>query len=145
MIRNATQYRFDADFQQKLRHLGDTFGDKFWNNLIIVLTHVDKGMAEAQFIEGNKAEELQKEVAKLCNKIIAVPVLPFGLDNYKNKLDQFVNTIPNNRFICDKIKSPIDTLKADKQRIVNKLNQTQNKIDKINDEIKKVENQMKSV
>eukprot|EP00486_Rosalina_sp_Unknown_P006545 CAMPEP_0201576884 /NCGR_PEP_ID=MMETSP0190_2-20130828/22946_1 /ASSEMBLY_ACC=CAM_ASM_000263 /TAXON_ID=37353 /ORGANISM="Rosalina sp." /LENGTH=419 /DNA_ID=CAMNT_0048008263 /DNA_START=78 /DNA_END=1337 /DNA_ORIENTATION=- len=145
LIRNATQYRFDADFQQKLKHLADIFGDKFWNNLVIVLTHVDKGMAEAMFVEGKKAEEMQKEIAQLCGKNITVPVIPFGLDNYKDKMSEFKSKIPKNRYICDKIKSPIDMLREEKKQVIIRQKKIKTRIDGMNGKITAIQNEINSL
>jgi len=135
LVRNATEYRFDADFQKKLKHLANIFGDDLWDNLIIVLTHVEKGIGQTQFIQNNKADEMRREIAKLSHKNIAYPIIAVGLDNYKDKLRLFINEIPNGRFICDRIKSPIDSLKARKQTVVDNMSAIQAKVDGIQNQI----------
>lgn len=145
LIRNAQEIRFDADFKEKLLHLRQIFGDsdEFWKYLVVVLTHVDQGIAERKFKKGDKAKEMQQQIAKLCqNENMAIPVVPIGLDNYENKLGSIIDKISNKRFICDGIKSPIDKLRRDKQELVGKQNEIQQRINSIQQEIDNAESQI---
>eukprot|EP00483_Globobulimina_turgida_P000019 UN00019 len=129
VVRNATNCRFDANFKDKLRYLGYVFGDVFWTHLIVVLTHVDKGIVATQFANSNKTKEMQDDVSKLCNGLNkTVAVIPIGLDNYNGKLKMIVDAIPQNRFICTHIKSPIDDLRSKRSVLMQKQSTIQQRI-----------------
>eukprot|EP01084_Bolivina_argentea_P198879 340418_1 len=146
LVRNAQEIRFDTDFKEKLLHLQYTFGDGFWKHLVVVLTHVDKGIAERKFKKGDKAKEMQQQIAKLCNDVnIKVPVIPIGLDNYENKLRLIMEVIPNGRFISNKIKSPIDELKKVRENINRKQNEIQKRVDSIQQQISDVNNRINGI
>eukprot|EP01084_Bolivina_argentea_P033934 62751_1 len=146
VVRNATNCRFDANFQRKLQGLGYVFGDAFWKNLIIVLTHVDKGMREMQFANGNKTKQMKEDVSKLCNGLNKnVAVIPIGLDNYSGKLKMIMNNVSYNRFMCDNIRSPIDDLKAKKNTLINKQTGIQHRINVIKNNINNVDRQINAL
>eukprot|EP01084_Bolivina_argentea_P033933 62750_1 len=146
VVRNATNCRFDANFKEKLQYLGYIFGDEFWKHLIVVLTHVDKGIVETQFLKSNKIKEMKNDVAKLCNGLNKdVAVFPIGLDNYDGKLELIVNAVPQIRFMCNNIKSPIDDLKIEKSGLVEKRNAIQQRIDLINNKIADIDTQINSL
>ena len=148
LVRNAQEIRFDADFREKLLHLRYIFGDndEFWKYLVVVLTHVDQGVAERKFKKGDKAKEMQQQIAKLCqNRNMMVPVIPIGLDNYEDKLKSIKDVISRKRFVSDTIKSPIDDLRKDKQELMAKQHEIQQRIDNIQQEIVNIDHQITKI
>eukprot|EP00488_Nonionellina_sp_1-RS-2012_P004375 TRINITY_DN9827_c0_g1_i1.p1 TRINITY_DN9827_c0_g1~~TRINITY_DN9827_c0_g1_i1.p1 ORF type:complete len:226 (-),score=82.74 TRINITY_DN9827_c0_g1_i1:169-846(-) len=135
VIRNGANCRFDAYFQQQLKYFESVFGDEFWKHLIVVLTRIDKGMAEFQFKEGNKAQQMKDDVSRLCNGVNTdVAVIPIGLDNYTDTLPLFMNAIPEHRFVCDNIESPIDELRSNKDALIEQRNTINGRIESITNE-----------
>eukprot|EP00483_Globobulimina_turgida_P000466 UN00466 len=130
VIRSGSNCRFDAYFQKQLKYLESVFDSGFWSHLVVVLTRIDKGIAEFQFKAANKTRQMKDDVSALCNGVNEdVAVIPIGLDNYTEKLLQFIDCIPQNRFMCDNIRSPIDGLKSNKNALVDQAKRIQQRIE----------------
>jgi len=146
VVRNGTDCGFDAHFQSQLKELESVFGVGFWRHLILVLTHIDKGMAEYQFNKDNKAQQMKQDVSAFCNGVNEnVAVIPIGLDNYEEKLAQFKDAIPTTRYQCDSIKSPIDDLKAQLQGLLARENEVNQRVVAIDGEIRNIDTQISNL
>eukprot|EP01084_Bolivina_argentea_P109218 195194_1 len=127
LIRNSTNCRFDGPFQALLKQYADIFGAEcFFSHLIVIATRVDCN--NEQFIKYKQAESLQKNIMALAQQkyninnlnMSAIKVIPIGLENYKISICEFANNIPTVKFECDAIKSPLATLRNNKQDLSNR-------------------------
>jgi len=109
LIRNGKNIRFDKAFQEMLEQYRSIFGDKFFKKLIIIATKIDDLL---RFEKNNQAQALRNDIVcffKLEN--IEIPVIAIGLDEYTESINKFIQIIPNDKFKCNEIVSPIENLK----------------------------------
>eukprot|EP01084_Bolivina_argentea_P304736 526379_1 len=96
LVRNGTNIRFDANFQEMLAKYEEFFGDMFWKHLIIVLTRIE-GKERKKYIHKAKDKELQKnlhETYDLKSKIKrAIPVFGIGSDCYRKCIENIRNHV----------------------------------------------------
>jgi len=138
VVRNGANYRFDANFKLMLERYASMFGDEFWKHVIVVMTHVDDGLAERQFIQGNKATNMKNEVIRsfdLDEKECDIAVIPIGLDKYEEAIQEVIASLSEEKFRCDELKSPLQELKD--RHLTMKQNEEviQREVDKTNREI----------
>lgn len=68
LIMNGTNPRFDGNTQEMLKYYKQFFGGKFWEHLVIIMTHIE-GKTKRRFIKNNKAETMKENVRKQMNDI----------------------------------------------------------------------------
>ena len=149
MIRNSTNYRFDDKFKEMSKLYENMVGKRlFWGHLSFVLTRVEKGFAESQFIEAYKDTSFSSYICNefdLDEKEYAIPVIPVGLDNYETAINDLVNQLCDEKIECDKIKSALNDLKAERDQILIKDQHAKQKIDELNQQIQNIQSQINSL
>jgi len=148
LIRNSTNYRFDDNIKQMLRRYENMFGRLFWKHLIVVLTRVDQGLSQRQFMNGEKDKDMRNHIYeeyKLDENEFDIPVIPIGLDNYEQAIETFVESLAENKFECEQIKSPLQELRANEAEIQIRDNQAKQRIDSLNQQIQNIQTQINSL
>eukprot|EP01084_Bolivina_argentea_P226174 382071_1 len=127
LIMNGTNVRFDGNVQCMLKYYAEYFGDKFWNHLIIILTHVE-GYIKKKFNKGDRTVKLQQNLRNMFSSVqYDIPIITIGFDDdfsiFGEHVVQSVINISdrNGKLKCDKLKSPIKTLKVLRQELQFKI------------------------
>eukprot|EP00484_Ammonia_sp_Unknown_P023796 CAMPEP_0197033698 /NCGR_PEP_ID=MMETSP1384-20130603/12038_1 /TAXON_ID=29189 /ORGANISM="Ammonia sp." /LENGTH=360 /DNA_ID=CAMNT_0042463541 /DNA_START=52 /DNA_END=1134 /DNA_ORIENTATION=- len=135
LIRNASQIRFDMAFQLMLKQYYSMFGEIFFQKLIIMATKIDGTRALQRFEKNKQGKVLQNDICSLFNLELDVPVIPIGLDEYAESVSQFVQSIPDEKFKCKQITSPIEKLKEKEKYIRIEEQEEKDQIEKIQSQI----------
>eukprot|EP01084_Bolivina_argentea_P274543 467988_1 len=117
LVKTRFPPRFEDTYKNVLQNLEALFGRDFWKYVIFVLTHtkgkeaVDKNFQQYTTTFRNRVYEEMS-----INKSDAS--LPFiGIDsfeNYKKPLRELIEILPNDRFKCDELRSPLQELQLKK-------------------------------
>jgi len=145
LVRNSANYRFDNNFRMMLERYSNMFGTVFWKHLMVVMTRVESGFAENQFNRGNVAQNMKDHIYEsfdLDAEQYDIPVIAMGLDKYRNAVQSIVDYISEDRFECEKIKSPLNELKEKKATVEQKEGVVQAKVDGLNGQIKEIQDKI---
>jgi len=148
LVRNSANYRFDANFKLMLERYQNMFGDAFWKHLIVVLTRVDSGLAERQFVRGGMEEAMKQEIYdkfQLDAEQYPIPVIPIGLDKYTAAKQSVLDAVSAERFECEQIKSPLSDLKGQETEILKEEQKKKQKLDAVKAQLKEKEAQLASL
>jgi len=145
LVRNSANFRFDANFKLMLERYFNMFGDAFWKHLIVVLTRVDSGLAERQFVQRGGVDAMKQEIYEkfdLDAEQYPIPVVPIGLDQYTEAIQRIVDSVSAERFECEQIKSPLSDLEAREVEILRVEQEKKQKLDAVQAELQKKEAQL---
>jgi len=148
LVRNSANFRFDGNFKLMLERYHAMFGDAFWKHLIVVLTRVDRGLAERQFVRGGMEEAMKQEIYdkfQLDAERYPIPVIPIGLDKYEEAIQSVVDAVSTERFECEQIKSPLQDLEAKEAEISQVEQEKKQKLDGVKQQLQDKEAQLASL
>lgn len=114
----------------------------------MVLTRVDQGLATQQFERGNKVEGMRQEILntfQLNPDEYEIPVIPIGLDNYEEAIQNIVSGVATERCECEQITSPLQELKEKESAFLKTEREAKQKLDALNQELQDLEQQLKSL
>eukprot|EP01084_Bolivina_argentea_P086842 156926_1 len=148
LIRNGTNPRFDQSFQTMLKQYHEMFGNVFFERLIIVATRIDSRINKLQFEQNNQANVLRNDICDMFNYMdegCDIPVVPIGLESYEESIVNLVEKIPLDKFVCQRIKSPIDGLKTRYSVVQSEENRLREQINRVKSQINEVNNSMSAL
>ena len=113
LVRNGANVRFDQPFQNMLKQYHEMFGQKFFERLIIVATHIE-GFIKMRYEQNNQENVLREDICNFFNlRDLMIPVIPIGFEEYKESIEELIGTIFSDREQFEDVKAPIDDLRTE--------------------------------
>ena len=101
-----------------LREYESLFGVAFWSHFVIVVTWVEDEEDFIEFMKANHEKDIQNELTEKFDNVSEnisenIHVIPFGKKIYAKQLPLILAKTPPNKFACDALISPCETLKKE--------------------------------
>eukprot|EP01083_Nonionella_stella_P172561 592648_1 len=141
LVRNSTNIRYDSSFQEMLKAYQNMFGNDFFNRLIIIATRVDYN--NEAYLTMKQDISMKTAICKQF-KVNDIPVIPMGIDNYKDAISTFATMIPTDKLECHNISSPINELYSKISLIEKQVEEKKNEINLIQMEIDTTQQQFET-
>jgi len=139
LVRNGAQVRFDKHFQNMLRDYHTMFGELFFHRLIIVATRIEDRVLK-QYVKYNQEAMLRGDICDMFDlEKLEIPVIPIGLDGYKESLISLVEAIPSDKHEFKEIKSPLDDLRTGHAAVLEEEKEMMQQIQAIQSEIAEID------
>ena len=115
---------------------------------MVVLTRVDRGLAERQFVRGGMEEAMKQEIYgkfQLDPEQYPILVIPIGLDKYGDAIQGVLDGVSAERFECEQIRSPLQDLEAREAEILLVEQEKKQKLDTVKQQLQEKETQLASL
>eukprot|EP01084_Bolivina_argentea_P190886 327916_1 len=138
LVKTRHPPRIDMAFKDSLRTLEMLLGRGFWKHVIMIITHT-RGKDANKLKFQSYSQRFRETMLNDMNLQQHEAPLPFiGVDsfeNYKEPIKQLIKIIPDKRFLCDELRSPLDEFRLKNKNVKIKFENMKSVLDEIKNTI----------